>query len=81
MPEVEKLFSAGEIGEMCGISGNMVGRIANEYGLMVDEFGKFVLDKSPHSVKQVTTSWYRQKVTDKIREILDILSDCTVKMA
>jgi len=50
-PEMEKLFSAGEIGEMCGISGNMVGRIANEHGLKVDEYGKFVLDKytAPHS--------------------------------
>ena len=36
-PEVEKLFSAGEIGKMCGISGNMVGRIANEHGLKVDD--------------------------------------------
>ena len=75
-PEVEKLFSAGEIGQMCGISGNMVGRIANEHGLKVDEFGKYVLDKSPHSAKQVTTFRYRQKVTDKIREILSALKDC-----
>jgi len=66
---------------MCGISGNMVGRIANEYSLKVDEFGKFVLDKSPYSVKQVTTFRYRQKVTDRIREILDVLSDCTINMA
>jgi len=80
-PEGEKLFSAGEIGEMCGISGNMVGRIANEHGLKVDEFGKFVLDKSPHSVKQVITFRYRQKVRDKVREILDVLSDYTVNMA
>jgi len=75
------MFSAGEIGEMCGISGNMVGRIANEHGLKVDEFGKFVLDKSPHCYKQVTTFRYRQIVADKVREILDALGNCGVKMA
>jgi phage anti-repressor protein len=32
MPEVAKLYSAAEIGEMCGISANMVGRIANSTG-------------------------------------------------
>ncbi|MCL2009680.1 MAG: antA/AntB antirepressor family protein [Synergistaceae bacterium] len=74
--EVEKLYSAGEIGEMCGISGNMVGRIANEHGLKVKEFGKFVLDKSPYSAKQVTTFRYKQKVTDRIREIFDTLKGC-----
>ena len=74
-PEVEKLFSAGEIGRMCGISGNMVGRIANEHGLKVEEFGKYVLDKSPYSPKQVITFRYKQKVADKIREILDALKN------
>jgi phage anti-repressor protein len=75
-PRVEKLYSAGEIGKMCGISGNMVGRIANEHGLKIDAFGKYVLDKSPHSCKQVTTFRYRQKAAEKIREILDDLKDC-----
>jgi hypothetical protein len=70
-PEIEKLYSATEIGEMCGISANMVGRIANEFGLKIEEYGVFLLSKSLYSTKQVTAFHYKRKAADKIRELLD----------
>jgi hypothetical protein len=79
VPEVEKLYSAGEIGEICGISANMVGRIANEYNLKTDEYGKFVLDKSPYSAKQVTTFRYKEQAVRKIKEILEIVRKVSVE--
>jgi anti-repressor protein len=70
LPTAEQLYSAAEIGEMCGISANMVGRVAKEYGLKTEEYGKFVLDKNPYNSRQVSTFQYKEKVAEKIREIL-----------
>jgi phage anti-repressor protein len=70
-PEIEKLYSAAEIGKMCDISANMVGRIANELGLKIAEYGMFLLSKSQHSLKQVTVFHYKRKAADKIQEFLD----------
>jgi phage anti-repressor protein len=80
-PEDELFFSAGEIGEMCGISGDMVERIANEHGLKVEKNGKYFLKKNHHSAKLVIMFRYRQKVADKIREILDALNSYAGEMA
>ena len=70
-PEVEKLYSAAEIGEMCGISANMVGRIANQLGLKTTEYWTFLLGQSQHSLKQVTVFHYKRKAADRIQEFLD----------
>jgi hypothetical protein len=77
-PEVEKLYSAAEIGEICGISANMVGRIANELGLKTEEYGMFLLSKSPYSLKQVTTFQYKRKMVDRIREFHDAVRHAPV---
>jgi phage anti-repressor protein len=79
VPEVEKLYSAAEIGEMCGISANMVGRLANEFGLKTEEYGKFVLDKSPYSVKQVTAFRYKEQTANKIKEFLHVMRKTPVE--
>ncbi|MGB9804088.1 ORF6N domain-containing protein [Desulfofundulus sp.] len=57
-PQIEVHFTATEIAEELGISANRLGRIANKYGLKTPEYGKWVLDKSPHSNKQVRSFIY-----------------------
>jgi phage anti-repressor protein len=71
LPKVEELYSAAEIGKMCGISANMVGRIANELGLKTGEYGAFAPNESPGGGNQVTTFQYKLKAAEKIREFLD----------
>lgn len=61
LPEVERTYSAAEVGQMFGISGQMVGRIANQNGLKTREYGRYVLDKSRHSSKEVETFRYNMK--------------------
>lgn len=57
-PQIEIHFTVTEIAEELGISANRLGRIANKYGLKTPEYGKWVLDKSPHSNKQVRSFIY-----------------------
>ena len=68
LPEVEKTYSAGEVGEMFGVSGNKIGRIANAEGLKTEKHGIFVLDKAKGSNKQVQTFRYNQAAVDFFRE-------------
>jgi phage anti-repressor protein len=72
-PEIEKLYSAAEIGEMCGISANMVGRTADALGLKIEEYGMFLLSQNPCSLKPVTAFHYRRKAADRIQEFLDAI--------
>jgi prophage antirepressor-like protein len=68
LPEVEKTYSAGEIGEMFGVSGNKIGRIANAEGLKTEKYGIFVLDKARGHNKQVQTFRYNQTAVDFFRD-------------
>ena len=68
LPEVEKTYSAGEIGEMFGVSGNKIGRIANAEGLKTEKYGIFVLDKARGHNKQVQTFRYNQTAIEFFRE-------------
>jgi phage anti-repressor protein len=70
LPASERLYSAAEIGELCGISASMVERIANELGLKISEYGMYVLSKSPDG-SQGAVFQYKLKAVNKIREILD----------
>jgi hypothetical protein len=70
-PEIEKLYSATEIGEMCGISANIVGRIAKRLELKTEEYGIYLLGKSPYSLKQVTVFHYKRRAANRIVEFLD----------
>lgn len=72
LPRVEqKHYTAGEVGDMLGISANMVGRIANQHGLKTEENGQVRLDKSRHSVKQVESFVYNDAGVAAIRRHID----------
>ena len=76
LPEVEKTFSATEVGEMLGgLSANKIGKTANANGLKTEEYGITVLDKSPYSAKQVATFRYNQKGVEKLAELLGVSFD------
>ena len=69
LPEVEKDYSAEEIGRLAGLSANMIGRLANAHNLKTEEHGKYVLDKSLYSDKQVATFRYNERGKDKLLEL------------
>lgn len=69
LPETERTYSAGEVGEMLGISANKVGRLANAHGLKTDTYGITVLDTAPNG-KQIPTFRYNQHGIDKLKELL-----------
>lgn len=63
LPKMEKKsYSAGEIGQIFGISANKVGRIANIHNLKTDQYGEYRRDKSQYSVKEVDTWVYFDSV-------------------
>lgn len=68
LPEVEKTYSAGEVGEMFGVSGNKIGRVANAEGLKTEKYGIFVLDKARGHNKQVQTFRYNQAAVEFFRD-------------
>lgn len=71
LPEAEeKTYSAGEIGEMLGISSNKVGRLANEHNLKTKKYGKLFHDKSKYSNKEVETFRYYESIIPMLRKIL-----------
>ena len=69
----ERYYTAGEVGERLGISANKVGRIANEHGLKTERYGKFFLDKSRSSTKQVETFRYNEAGADAVGVIITAL--------
>ncbi|MEH8151371.1 phage antirepressor N-terminal domain-containing protein [Aeromonas caviae] len=69
----ERYYTAGEVGERFGISANKVGRIANEHGLKTERYGKFFLDKSRSSTKQVETFRYNEAGAEAVGVIITAL--------
>ena len=70
LPQVEKTYSASEIGNALGITAAKVGRLANAHGLKTDEYGITVMDKSRYSSKEVAAFRYNEHGKQKIKEIL-----------
>lgn len=70
LPETEKTYSATEIGEMLGVSANRIGKIANKNGLKTDEYGKYFVDKSKFSAREVQVFRYNNKGINRFRELL-----------
>lgn len=65
-------YSATEAGKELRISSKTVGKIANKLEIKVDgENGKWYLDKSPYSNKEVQTFRYSRKGIEKIKEFLE----------
>ena len=76
LPKSErKVYSAGEIGGMFGISANKVGRLANAHKLKTEEYGEYRHSKSEHSVKEVDTWVYFDTVIPEIKKILEQKED------
>jgi anti-repressor protein len=73
LPEAEKLYSAAEVGEMCGVSANAVEYIADVTELKTEEYGMFLLVKVPGGKKLAPVFYYRRKTAEKILDFLDIL--------
>lgn len=67
----EHHYSASEVGTMLGISANKVGHIANTYMLKTEKYGKWFIDKSAHSDKQVETFRYNEAGVHKIEELIE----------
>lgn len=67
----EKNYSATEVGEMLGVSKNVVGKIAKRLDLKKDgAYGKWYVDKSPYSAKEVNSFRYNGKAVELIRKEL-----------
>ena len=72
LPQIEKTYTATEIGKMFGISANKVGSLANKNGMKTEEYGIVVMDKSKYSKKEVSSFRYNEKAVDRFREILQV---------
>lgn len=62
----EKTYTAGEIGEKLGVSGNRIGKIANMNNLKTAEFGEWVHDKS----RYVRTFRYYERAINEFKKVL-----------
>ena len=69
-PVAQQTYSASEIGERLGISGNKVGRLAKAHNLKTDEYGIWVLDQSAHSNKQLTSFRYYENVVPVLKALI-----------
>ena len=69
LPEsTQQDYSATEVGNMLGISANKVGSIANKLGIKTEEYGRWCIDKSPYSSKEVRTFRYYKNAVEKLRK-------------
>ncbi|MDO4721413.1 MAG: BRO family protein [Peptostreptococcaceae bacterium] len=73
LPKSErKVYSAAEIGEILGISANMVGRLANANNLKTGEYGQWRRSKSEHSSKEVDTFMYYSETIEPLRNLIPV---------
>ena len=72
LPKIEqkKVYTAQEIGDMFGISANMVGRIANQNNLKEKEYGEYRRDKSKHSAHECDTWVYYDTAIPAFEKII-----------
>ena len=77
LPVVEqrKVYSAGELGEMLGVSANKIGRIANQNNLKVPEYGEYRRDKSKYSAHECDTWVYFESVIPEFKRQLKIIKE------
>lgn len=73
----QKEYSAGEVGQKLGISGNMVGRIAKRIGIKAEqpgqnEYGRWSNGKSRYSDKEVPQWLYFDKGLQAIKNELKV---------
>ncbi|EPX7615435.1 hypothetical protein QM091_15140 [Enterobacter roggenkampii] len=71
LPVIEEHYhTAGEVGDMLGVSAQKIGRIANANNLKTEQNGKFFLDKSVHSNKQVEAFRYNAEGVKALRHLI-----------
>lgn len=71
LPQVEEHYhSAGEVGEMLGVSAQKIGRVANAHNLKTDQYGITVMDKSAYSSKQVEAFRYNAEGIKALRHLI-----------
>ncbi|EAR4677122.1 hypothetical protein DRY97_05700 [Salmonella enterica subsp. arizonae] len=71
LPVIEEhYYTAAEAGEKIGVSANKIGRIANANNLKTEQYGKFFLDKSAHSSKQVEAFRYNAEGVKALRHLI-----------
>lgn len=71
LPVIEEhYYTAGEIGKMLDVSAQKIGRVANANNLKTDQYGKFFLDKSAHSNKQVEAFRYNANGVEALRHLI-----------
>lgn len=67
----EKTYSAEEIGDLLGVSSNMVGRLANANGLKEKEYGSWFINKAKGHNKEVQCFRYYEKAIPIFRKLLN----------
>lgn len=71
LPEVdERTYSAGEIGELLGVSAQKIGRLSNEHGMKTEYYGKWFYDKARSADKQVETFRYFERAIEVFKKLL-----------
>ncbi|MCR4889335.1 MAG: Rha family transcriptional regulator [Ruminococcus sp.] len=73
LPQTVKTWSATEIGKALGVSSAAIGRKANALGLKTEQNGIFVLDKSRHSNKEVTSFRYNQHGVEALADAFGVI--------
>ena len=72
-PVAQQTYSASDIGERLGISGNKVGRLTKAHNLKTEEYGIWALDQSAHSSKQITSFRYYENVVPVLKALVNNL--------
>ncbi len=71
LPRLEaRTYSAGEIGDMLGISGQMVGILTNRHNLKTDQYGAWFNDKAKGHNKEVQSFRYYESILPVLRGIV-----------
>ncbi|WP_154023021.1 hypothetical protein [Klebsiella oxytoca] len=71
LPVIEEHYStAGEVAAQLGCTANKIGRVANKHNLKTEQYGKFFLDKSRHSDKQVEAFRYNAEGVQALRHLI-----------
>lgn len=71
LPQVEKTYTATEIGNILGVSANKIGSLATEHKLKTSDYGIWVMDKAKYSNKDVHSFRYFEKSIDKFRSLVN----------
>lgn len=72
LPAIEEHYStAGEVAAQLGCTANKIGRVANKHNLKTEQYGKFFLDKSRHSDKQVEAFRYNAEGVKALRHLIN----------